>query len=107
MALSQQQAASPSSRAAAGVRPPASANASLRPPAARAASEAPAEASMLQQHERVEGSTSVIDSLQHEVERLQHLEQRRARLQSASAGTCLLHSRMMFLPMSTRVRILW
>ena len=101
MALSQQQAASPSSKAAATTRPSASSNASLRPAAALAGSEAPAEASVVQQQAGMGGSASVIDSLQHEVERLQHLEQRRARLQLASAGNCLLHCRMLFLPMNS------
>ncbi|CAK0785402.1 hypothetical protein CVIRNUC_008611 [Coccomyxa viridis] len=86
MTLSQQQAASPSSRAAARVPSSTSAAASLRPAAALAASEAPAEEVMLQQHDTLEGRASAIESLQHEVERLQHLEQRRAQLQSASAG---------------------
>ena len=58
---------------------------------------------MLQQHDKMEGTASAIESLQHEVERLQHLEQRRAQLQSASTGTCLLQCRIVYLPMHTRV----
>ena len=74
----------------------ASADASLRPAAALAASETPAEKAVLQLQSMIQGRASVVESLQHKGERLQHLEQLHAKLQSGSAGTYLLKCRLLY-----------
>ena len=87
MALSQQQAARPRSDAEV-PNMLASSQASLRPAAAQAASE-----HLSHSFQGVHAGVPVLESLQQEIERLQHLEQRSALLQAQESGEAPLVQR--------------
>ena len=91
MALSEQQAVKQGSASAEMPRSSGAAQASLRPAAAQAVSEEP-DQSHTHNGQPAEADVPIMDSLEHEIERLQRLEQRSAQLQTSQSGVPLLFS---------------